>query len=356
MIKINFVKYFNNINFQGLVCHEEPKLGYQPQSAGNRPKRIRDGDKTFIYGESPEDVKMQIFLRIANQEKLNPTEFAEKIGNLDFIGRMQIIERFHQKQSTPASVLNLLKTAKEEYTQELKNTTLRRISYQPSINYFDKHKKINDGDSKIPRGDFNRMESKMNFKDDNVFQGRPKNTEILNSNETHFNLREKPLTDTPDDESFSDDEDILTKVLDRDEFSKDDDIVRVLDPMPKPTSMYPKHGASSSMKTTTFAASESKNKEEKGDDIKPFRIKPAPPPGIVYKRIRLDSVTPEPKDPIDEIFDDDDDDLNEIFKKELKPCSSTSLSSSSTLSKPSLTPRLERKPSSEDPCYDMIFN
>ena len=327
-----------------MVCHEEPKLGYQPQSAGNRPKRTRDGEKTFIYGETPEDVKMQIFLRIANQEKLNPTEFAEKIGNLDFLERMKIIERFHQNQNTPASVFNLLKTAKEEYTQELKNTTLRRISYQPSINYIDQHKKGKDGDSKIPRGD--------------AFQGRQKETKVLKSNEKDFNLLQKTLTDTQDEESFSDDEDILTKVLDRDEFSEDDDIVRVLDPMPEPTLIYPKHGAASSMKTTTSLTPKFKNKrEEEEDDMKPiFRIKPAPPPGIVYKRIRLDSVTPEPKDPIDEIFDDDDDDLNEIFKKELKPGSSTSLSSSSTLSKPSLKPRLERKPSSEDPCYDMIFN
>ena len=312
---------------------------------------MEDGDKTYIYGDTPQDVQRQIFLRMAEQEKLNPQQFAARIAQLDFMGQINIIEKFHQRQNTPASVFSLLTSSKEEYRQDLKNATLRRISYQPTVDY---------------NAQFNKRKNSRDLSPHNLQPTRPKVEEKV---ETSFHTLYQDQTDNvqtdvtkirdEDEDSFSDDEDVLTRVLDQDKFSDDDDILRVLSPKPALTcgTLYPPQGTAIIVQTNPakFTQHEQGNDKNEEMEILPrIKIKPAPPPGIYYKRMRLESTTPEPKDPLDEIFDDDHD-FNEIFKNDVKPTSSTQ-AKPSTLIKPTLNPRLERESCLDDPCLDMIFN
>ena len=300
----------------------EPELGYQPHSAGNKPRTIKVGDKQFVYGDTPAEERRKIFLQIAAKLGLEPVELARRVERMDFSSRLDILQQYHVSVGSERTVLQLLERAREEDRKEMKDQTLRKISYNhPSVNNYSIIKKSkrpgflrNSPVKKIKVE--TQVRETVSAEKTKITCTKTENIVKIDRATTSFDRRhngtEKTSVGTDNEDLFSDDDEQLTRLVKQDEFS-DDDILQTLEPEKRPQKPQ----------NPLIILTDSKSSCSEDDvSVSTFAqrrrtIKPAPP-GQFYQSNRRLLEKIEPKDELDDIFDDSVD-LNKIFEIDLKP-------------------------------------
>ncbi len=112
-----------------------PDTDYLPLSAGNRSRKLSNGKRTFVYGQTPASQQMAVFDQMAATLGMSRLELAVSLTTTEdsFEQRLACIRRCCERDNSPKQVLSLLDEALTAHVDEQREILLRRISYNQPL-------------------------------------------------------------------------------------------------------------------------------------------------------------------------------------------------------------------------------
>lgn len=112
---------------QSVVDQETDR--YDPNTAGNRARKVKIGNTTLVYGNTPTRTRMKIMKQMAKCSGLEIKQMAKQIIESNFDERIKLMQGHFNQLEHRESVGRLLQDVIQANHSEDNERTLRRISY-----------------------------------------------------------------------------------------------------------------------------------------------------------------------------------------------------------------------------------